>query len=128
MTLKTGVIGGAILFVILILIVAGTWLLRPGGDPRTVLADTTWARQLGTGRNEALYRDDTITFDKDGETVVVRGYRDLINGTYKARDVNGGIEVEIFYGNRVFARATVRGSEMTVTYTFFQPAKFRKRP
>jgi hypothetical protein len=126
MTFKTVKIA-VVLLLVLVGLIFGIRLLMPPSDPRAELSGA-WARQLGTGPNEALYRDDTITFDKDGETVVVRGYRDLINGTYKARDVNGGIEVEIFDGNRVFARATVRGSEMTVTYTFFQPAKFRKRP
>jgi hypothetical protein len=126
MTLKRAVIGGAILFVILTLIVAGTWLFRPGGDPRAALADTTWARQLGTGPNEALYKDDTITFNRDG-TVTVIGYRDLFKGTFNARVVNGQTELEIFLKDQVFARASIRGAEMTVNYLFFQPATFKRK-
>lgn len=118
---------GVVLLLALVGLVLGIRLLFTPSDPRAELTGK-WARQLGTGPNEPLYRDDTISFDKDGETISVLGYRDLFKGTYTARRVNAGIELEIFYGNTVFARASVRGVEMTVNYTFFQPAKFRKVP
>ncbi|NJK43078.1 MAG: hypothetical protein HC933_01375 [Pleurocapsa sp. SU_196_0] len=125
MTLKA--IGiGVVLLLALVGLVLGVRLLFTPSDLRAELSGK-WARQLSTGPNEALYRDDTITFAKDDDTVSVLGYRDLFKGTYTARRVNGGIELEIFYGNSVFARASVRGSEMTVNYTFFQPATFKKK-
>lgn len=128
MTLKTAVIGGALVLVILALIVAGTRLFQGARDPRASMAGTTWERQLGTGPNEVLYRDDTITFYEDN-TVSVIGYRDLFKGTFNARVVNGRTELELFDSRqRPFARATVQGDEMTVNYTFFQPATFKKRP
>ncbi len=86
----------------------------------------TWDRIVVTSRDEP-YRKDEITFF-EGKTVSVQGYRDLFKGTYEVRSVNGGTELEIFDNRqRPFARAAFQGDEMTVTYTFFQPAKFKKR-
>jgi hypothetical protein len=86
----------------------------------------TWDRIVVTPRDEP-YRKDEITFF-EGKTVSVQGYRDLFKGTYEARSVNGQTELEIFDNRqRPFARASFQRDEMTMTYTFFQPAKFKKR-
>jgi hypothetical protein len=86
----------------------------------------TWDRIVVTTRDE-LYRKDKITF-LEGKTVSVQGYRDFFKGTFEPRTVNGQTQLEIFDNRqRPFARAAFQDDEMTVSYAFFQPAKFKKR-